>query len=608
MPHMARRTPKLALKTVAGIVAVLTISATTFVTRTQAAAKCVNILYDRSPDPKYVFGRTHVIYLQNLLGHFPNIQQFIKPIELYKKGDIEKCHATFYLGTHFMSEIPAAFYTDYVNTKRTVVWAGYNIWRLPADKIKDLWNVKFLTLSRIDVKILDSKRRPEFFKYYDYKGQTFIKYGEWDTDVHDRFNAAYEVSRFELLDESAEKYVVSWARNAGTKEETPYILRNANHWYFGDSPFSFITEEDRYLIFADLLFDILEESPRYQDGKKPAIFRLEDVHPMVPQWKLYRMADLMARYKIPFSMTIIPIFAAPLDQSVTNPRERFVPITQNPEFIEWLKYAKARRASFIYHGVSHQSGNMRNPWSGTTGEDFEFWDRVRNKPMEWDSAKFVVERIEDGLGLLRDARVDVSPIAWLTPHYQASPLDYTILSQLFLWNMGRIIYFPFTKVEHAKKMPQALSIENGGSRANGSRLPYFTDLKVTYPQGLLPTGQFFPYEIYGDAYGMRLVPENVGNVQPYMNEQVHKALTVEDLTRIIKRNRVLRDNWCSFFIHPSQLDDTIDGGTGRYAGDTQKIEDLVKATQESGYEFIDLKSWIQKASLEKRPEPVEEFL
>src|SRR5690606_12464552 len=116
----------------------------------------------------------------------------------------------------------------------------------------------------------------------------------------------------------------------------------------------------------------------------------------------------------------IPIYVDAFGVQAHREEERFTPMTEHAGFLEFVKYARERGASFIYHGVTHQGGKRVNPFSGVSGDDFEFWDRVANRPMPGDSPEFVVNRIEDGLRLLEDG--GIRPFAWLTPHYQASPL------------------------------------------------------------------------------------------------------------------------------------------------------------------------------------------
>lgn len=569
--------------------------------------KCVQIFYDKAENSgkPYYLGRIHAQYLQNVMGHFPSYQQIISPIEKYAPGQIEKCEASFYLGTYYNTEIPDSFISDYIKTKRNVVWAGYQVWKIPKEDLARMWGVEFQGLSSLDLENKDAKGRPGFFRFYDYQGETFQKYGEFDFVDKSKFMASFEIILFKLLTGEAEKKVVSWAKHSTQKNlKTPYVIKDENHWYFGDSPFYFATEEDRYLILADILFDVLKEKPVRGDSDRPAVFRLEDIHPKVQLWYLYKMTDLLYEHKVPFSMTVVPIFTDPLGILEDRVEERFVPITQKREFIDFLKYAEARGATFIFHGVTHQYGKKPNPFSATTGDDFEFWDRVNNIPVDRDSTSFVVNRIEEGRKLLAEA--GIQPIAWVSPHYQASPLDYVIFGQLFRWNMGRMIYFPFSKSGNST-LPDSLSIEAHPNIPSGERLKYFQNLKVEYPSKMLPNGQYYPYEIFGDCYGQRVVPENVGNVQAYLNEQVLRTLTIDDMVRIMKRNRKMRDTWASYFIHPFLLEETGGEGLARFPGDVSEIERLVKSSREAGYEFINLKDWIDKQPLTRRPEPIEVF-
>jgi hypothetical protein len=150
-----------------------------------------------------------------------------------------------------------------------------------------------------------------------------------------------------------------------------------------------------------------------------------------------------------------------------------------------------------------------------------------------------------------------------------------------------------------------LAMDIGGAADNGRRLPWLRDLKVEYPSGLLPSGQFFPYEVFGDAYGQRLIPENVGNLQPYINEQVLRTHDIDDMLRILRRNRVLRDVWGSFFVHAYDLGSRVDHGVGRFPGDTREFERLIDGARAYGYEFIDLADFTKKHRHLKRPTPIE---
>jgi uncharacterized protein YdaL len=568
--------------------------------------KTVRIYYDAVPgaEPAYHFGRTHALMLQNLLGHFPEVQQHVIPIERYQAGDMDRCAATIYLGTYYDNNVPAAFYRDFASTSRNVLWAGYNIWKYQPEQLLELWGVEYSHLSKLDTGSRDENGHYGFFKFYEYKGEQFRKFAQWHPDDASRLIAAFEIAVFDIVDEDRGCEVVAWAQHSTSGQRVPYVLRNKNRWYIGDSPFSFVTESDRYMILADLLFDILDEPPRHT-GKRPALFRIEDVHAEIPLWQLRTLTDLLHRRQVPFAMSVIPIFSDPHGINEKDVGKRFSVMSQNALFVKYIQSAKQRGASFIYHGVTHQSGTSINPFSAVSGDDFEFWDRVRNAPMRDDRPEVIVPRLEDGLKILEDT--GIKPVAWLTPHYQASPLDYTLFGQLFSWNVGRVTYFPCT-TRQARQMPPALAMDVGGAAANGQRQAWFQDLQVQYPRELLPSGQFYPYEIFGDVYGQRIIPENVGNLQPYMNEQVLRTHNVDDMVRILRRNRVLRDVWGSFFIHPFYLERRDAQGVGRFPGDTKEFERLIDAARSYGYEFIDLAEFTGKYRHLKRPAPIEELL
>ena len=351
-----------------------------------AEHKRVHIYYDSVPEAKTPFyvGRIHALMLQNLLGHFPNVQQHIIPIQRYQAGDLDDCFAAIYLGTYYDNQVPAAFYKDFANTSRNVLWAGYNIWNHSPQNLRNLWGMKYLQLSKLDTDILDEHGHPGFFKFYDYKGERFQKFAQWKADDPSQLNAAFEISVFSIDDRHPDTEILSWAEHSTNGERVPYAVRNKNHWYIGDSPFSFVTEGDRYMIFADLLFDVLDEPPRHT-GKRPAVFRVEDVHSEIPIWQLHTLTELLHREKVPFAMSMIPIFSDPRGITQKDVSKRFAVMSHNPLFVDYIRFAKHCGATFIYHGVTHQSGNMLNPYSGVSGDDFEFWDRVRNRPMQDDS-------------------------------------------------------------------------------------------------------------------------------------------------------------------------------------------------------------------------------
>lgn len=238
--------------------------------------QCVNIYYDKTDKPDYWMGKSYSVMLQNLLGHFPEYQQIVSPIESYQAGGLDKCQANIYIGSYFDNKIPRAFLEDYLKTQKNVAWLGYNIWQLGEQLDKEM-GLRYVRLTTLDKHLLDKEKQPTFFKEILYKGETFYKFAEWSRKEPGRFIAPYEQT--ELMPSGLSKFeTLAEARHTGTKEVIPYIVRSKNRFFVADVPFAYIHEADRYLVFADVLFDILGAQPRHNG--KYAFVRIEDIHPV----------------------------------------------------------------------------------------------------------------------------------------------------------------------------------------------------------------------------------------------------------------------------------------------------------------------------------------
>ncbi len=563
----------------------------------ETPTKCVQIYYDRV-NPTYTIGRNLTIYLQNLLGHFPNIQRYIIPIEMYQPGQLDRCYASFYLGSYYENKIPQAFYQDFVNTKKNVIWMQYSIWKLSPEILQKLWMVKYNGIAGLDWKHLDAKGQPGFYRFYQYKGQEFPAFGGFDESDHKTFNANAIMIQMSPLNEEAKKNVDSWVKHSSNNQQTPFILHNGNHWYVAQIPFDWDTRESEYMIFADALFDMVGEQPRYK-GKKPALVRVEDVNSgFDTPAQIMAISDVFYKYNIPFAVAVIPIFADPLKVLI---KDNSGPISDNYAFLHALGYAKRHGGSFIFEGVTHQYDKLKNPFNGMTGPDYEFWNFVENKPVQEDSPTYLLERLQRGADVL--AKSGIKPAAWLTPHYRASILDYVMFAQLFNWAVEDKYYVPY-QVEQTEPLPSKLNFDNSWPGTVAERAPYFNSLKVSYPASTPMIIQFFPYEVYGDAYGQRVMPEDAGYITPRPNVTVKNIETVDDMIRIVKRDSVLRDVWASFFIHPVLLNTLDKDGLAKSKGDTSEIERLLVAIKAAGYQFVDINTWT-KDHMEMAPKTQE---
>lgn len=557
--------------------------------------ECVRLYYDVSRNPDYKLGEIYVMFLRNLLGHFPNYQQIVAPIETYKAGEINECKATIYIGSYFENLIPQAFYDDYATTNRNVAWLGYSIWKLGEERLKKTLGAKYLYLTTLDQKNRDAKNRPTFFKNITYKGETFPKYGDFKREDPAIFLAPFEMVALEIVDPSRVE-VLARAVHNGTNESLPYILRSQNHFYVADVPFSFMHEADRYLVFADLLFDILGEKPHYP-SKRPAVFRLEDVHARVPQYQIYDIAKTLFEYRIPLHVSLIPIFYDPLGRVDRRPEDKFILLHQDEYFLQMLGDLKKMNARFIWHGVTHQFGESPNPHDAASGNDFEFWDAIHNKPIPGDSLSFVLERLNDGWYTLDKA--GIQPKIWEVPHYQASAFDYSVFARVFSWNIGRVIYSLCESRGTPPNDDPSLWYESSGLGGSKNRYAALKEMQVDTLSGF--AGQMFPYEIYGDVYGQRVLPEDLGNPQPFENEHVVSPRTIDEILEAARRDMKLRDVWGSLFFHPQLVDMPERDGVGRFPGDTEELKRLITEMQKMGYEFIDLEEFIDARKTKLRP-------
>ncbi len=559
-----------------------------------AERECVNVFFDRGPEG-YWMGKTYATFLQNLLGHFPEFQQIVSPIELYRKGDLDKCRASFYLGSYFENAIPEDFLADYKTTAKPVVWLGYSVWKLGSD-LENLFGYKYDSLTKLDSEKKDEKGLPAFFRWIDYKGESFFKFEETSKDDPKKIVAPFEQVRLEETNHGKSQ-VLAWARHSVTNERIPYAIRSGNRFYVAEVPFSYIHESDRYLVFCDLLFDILNVAPKSKE--RLAMVRMEDVHPLVPLPDLFGLTQAMKEENIPINISLIPIFFDPLHLFDRPGKHEYVPLDRAPEFMQFLSEIPLKTRSTIWHGVTHQYGRERNPYDGISSVDFEFWNAKTNGPVKEDTSSWVLNRLHDGLDTILKAGLS-APSLWLVPHYQASALDYHIFARVFPWNVGRVIYFDF-KVKGLPAPGSDLLLRTSNPGERQKHVDAFKDLRVDASSRWI--GQFFPYEIYGDVYGQRLIPENLGNSQPYISEYVVRTRTVKEMVADAKRNLVIRDAWASFFYHPFLIEPYNSDGRGAYPGDPSELRYLVQEVKKLGYRFVNIQEFVDQNTKPIRPEP-----
>lgn len=453
------------------------------------------VLYD-STGPYGWLGELYGILAANLSSHFGDWSA--KPVGEYQTGDASRHEAVIYIGSTYEEPLPISFLDDVLEGSTNIVWMYNNIWQL-ANRSPDFmgtygfnpWSYDFTPISEVVYKGVKLSR-------YEPQGSGIMSYNTVDT--------------------SKAEIVASAVR--ADNSTFPWALRAKNLTYIGEIPFSYITSNDRYLAFSDMLFDVLDPQ---RPERHRALLRLEDVSPAEDPNTLRAIADYLGGQNIPFSIAVIPVYVDP--RGVYNDG---IPVTKRlsgtPEMVSALKYMVERGGRIVMHGYTHQYSNIDNPYNGVSADDTEFYlmhvDEldyvIYDGPIDEDSEAWVNSRIGAGLLELQSAGFG-RPSIFEYPHYAGSHLDSLTISRSFDTAYHRGLYF-------------------GGTLRGG--MPDYKHI----------IGQFFPY-VVRDIYGWKIIPENLGNYEPEaMNH--HPERLVPDLIHTAKVNRVVRDGVASFFYHP----------------------------------------------------------
>ena len=483
---------------------------------TPASARTL-VLYD-STGPYGWLGELYAILAGNLASHFGDWTA--KPVVEYQAGEMRRHEAVIYVGSTYEEPLPTAFLDDVLTGQTPVVWMYNNIWQLSSHAPDFVGRYGFMPNG------YDFETIPEVV----YKGVSLSRYEGQGSGV----------MAYGTVDESIAQTVATAVRWDNVR--FPWALRAKNLTYVGEIPFSYITANDRYLVFADMLFDVLApDTPE----RHRALLRLEDVSPAEDPATLRAIADYLASKRIPFSVAVIPVYTDP--RGVYN---EGVPVTmrlsETPEMVATLQYMVSKGARIVMHGYTHQYSNIDNPYNGVSADDTEFYlmhvDEldyvIYDGPVPDDSPSWVNARIQAGLDELARAGLG-RPWMFEYPHYAGSHLDSVTIRQHFDVAYHRGLYF-------------------GGTLRGGQ------------PNYQRIIGQFFPY-VVRDIYGWKVLPENLGNYEPVaMNH--HPERLVGDIVHTALVNRVVRDGMASVFYHP-------------YYG-LPKLREIVEGILGAGYTFV----------------------
>jgi uncharacterized protein YdaL len=433
-----------------------------FLTFSGAAQQRVLVLFE-GPDTEANLGRGDAFQLAQLMGHFKTRTE-VRSVESYRAGEMKSYDLVAFIGYTLHCKPPAVFMKDILDRRRTALWlhTGMTAFGRTHNLGK---RYGFLP------SIVDTAR-----------GWTQVRRGK------DMFTKTEPNITLCHITDAGRCTEVATALSK-RKGRTPYALRSGNFWYVADSPFALAYEHDRYLLFADLLHDILGEDHR---PSHRALIRIEDIHPLEDPDRLREVADVLHDEGVPFLVGLVPYF-------VDTEAGLRISLTDKPDLVEAIQYMVRKGGSVIMHGATHQ-------YKGVTAVDYEFWDIATNAPIEHESLEYVRGKVSDGIE--ECIRNGIYPIAWETPHYTGSMTTYSALSTIF-----------------SSAMEQRCAINNAD----------YT--------------QFFPYTIYGDNHGQKLYAENLGYVPFDPHDPSVSSDAVDDIIANAKVNLAVRDGFASCFFH-----------------------------------------------------------
>jgi uncharacterized protein YdaL len=408
--------------------------------------------------------------LATLLGHF-NVNHVITGADEYVRGSMAGYQQVFYVGFNAKNVVPRAFLDDVLAGTVPVMWLHTGFAEFSAS--------------------YDLKKRFGFsVSHLDSTGVfTVIEHGA------DRFTKDEPIINLVTIGDRARVKVIATAYAPKTGRRIPYIVGSGNFLYCADSPFSLVGTSDRYILFADMLHDILGEQ---HAPSHSALIRIEDVNPTENPDRLRDLADILSGRGIPFLVGVSPFYVSPSEGIRIS-------LSEKPDLVDALKYMVHNGGTIVMHGVTHQ-------YHGQTGTDYEFWDESTNRPIAGETEDGIRRKIE--MGIQEFVKNGLYPLIWETPHYTASSAMYRVIGEYF-----------------TTAMEQRLAIENADC------------------------SQYFPYVIHRDLFGQMIYPENLGYV-PLLADPAAGKAHVLSMIRSARVNLAVRDGFVSSFFH-SFVDHTL---------------------------------------------------
>jgi uncharacterized protein YdaL len=486
------------------------------------------VLYDTT-GTYGALGELYAIQVANLVSHFGTWDAH--PVGRYTAGENARYKAMVYIGSTYDEALPGAFLDDVARDAKRgrtpVLWLNDNLWQL-LKRHPELSGRYGFTLGGFDPAPVTEVR---------YRGTALTRNGA----------AAGSLMRFTIGDPTKAKAVGDAVlADGGT---VPWGLHAANLTYIGENPLTFVSADDRYLAFTDLLFDLLAPATAVRHR---ALVRIEDVGPQSDPVKLRAIADYLRGRNVPFSVAVYAEYDDPAGR-YSGGRAVHRRLSEAPALVDALRYMVANGGTLIMHGYTHAYAGGPNPY-GVSAEDYEFYRAhvdgtntvVLDGPVPEDSPTWAAGRIAAARAEWTAAGLPPATI-FEFPHYAASPVDYQTITPQFTARYEQSMYYPGLLT---------------GAPLDNSR----------------SASQYFPYPVR-DVYGKPVIPETLGNVASQEFNQ-HAVRLPADILASAKRQLVVRDGVASFFYHP-------------FLG-LQYLPTLIEGIQGMGYTFVPAQAAIQQ--------------
>ncbi len=490
----------------------------------------------------------------NLATHFGQVTTM--PAVDYTAGRIAKVDAVIYIGSTYDEAMPVELVNDMRSTTKPIVWAGFNANQLSGAA----GSADAATFSaRYGWDPATSYITTDLIPTVTYKGRqltrsTFNLGGVYGPHIVDAAKVAV-LATGQCTQNGVPANCAPIAQTTGS--DVPWAIRSDNLTFVSEIPFSYISERDRYLAFADLLFPPL--APAATPIKQAAV-RLEDVTPLSDPTTLRAFADYLSSQGVPFSVAVVANHVDPTGVASPTGLPVNVVLSQRIALVSALNYMRSKGGTIIQHGTTHQYSNVANPYNGASVDDFEFFrsqcSTTLNPPFTFvacdsapdtwvqllgpvpeDSQSWAAGRVSRGRALFQNAFMPV-PTIFEFPHYAGSINSYKAVRQYYTTRYERTLNF-------------------GGQLLPGADPSRFF-------------GQFFPYSTT-DIWGSKVLPENIGNYEP-LPVNNHPAVLPAEIIERAKANLVVTQSTASLFFHP--------------VFDIAALKEIVTGIKAQGFTFV----------------------